>query len=549
MKRLIVGGLLLLFVVIGILLWRQDRDSLSASQIAPVDCVFYVELPNIVQTAKRWPDTSLCGILSEPSVQHFLRQPISRTLANYQNAWRSFAALRCSALFFGMTEPDGGRWIWGLQTSVDQSTWRREIGNISKVLFGQNLREIAPDNLDHAAIDLASVGKVAAEIYCTRAGSWTLLSPSTELLLEAVRNSKTSSGGLQSLKLFQECRVNIPTGYDLLSFAQGGPSLNAVAGLHWGFREQVTQGNARAVLAATTIVGARLRDTVFTLTGSPTNAGLFDRKGLALTSPSTIGYLAARVGFAEIWRWCGQLSEEFPLAESIRNYMGEVKSFGIDPRDLDTLVSGAEIIVDRNPQSDFLNASISLQVTDPAKFQHLVDQVITGKFSDRCGKIEIGSVRAYLMQVNERVSIVFGLVGPQFLISGSQSNFAELVHRLQSNAPGLETNNQFKAIAKLVDDPNDLFAYLDAKSGFERFYEASRPMLVFGIALTPALSQYVDAMALPDTDDISKHLSSIVLSRHRVANGVVDESVGPITAYDAIGLLLGGALAIGLWDR
>ena len=33
------------------------------------------------------------------------------------------------------------------------------------------------------------------------------------------------------------------------------------------FVEQETQGNARAVLAATTIVGARLRDTVFTLTG------------------------------------------------------------------------------------------------------------------------------------------------------------------------------------------------------------------------------------------------------------------------------------------
>jgi hypothetical protein len=140
-------------------------------------------------------------------------------------------------------------------------------------------------------------------------------------------------------------------------------------------------------------------------------------------------------------------------------------------------------------------------------------------------------------------------VASQFLISGSPSNFAELVHRLQSNAPGLDTDSQFKAIAKLVDDPNDLFAYLDAKSGFERFYEASRPMLVFGIALTPALSQYVDAMALPDTGDISKHLSSIVLSRHRVPNGVVDESVGPLTAYDAVGLLLGGALAMGLWDH
>jgi hypothetical protein len=34
-----------------------------------------------------------------------------------------------------------------------------------------------------------------------------------------------------------------------------------------------------------------------------------------------------------------------------------------------------------------------------------------------------------------------------------------------------------------------------------------------------------------------------------VANGVVDESIGPITAYDAAVLLLGGAMAMGLWER
>jgi hypothetical protein len=44
-------------------------------------------------------------------------------------------------------------------------------------------------------------------------------------------------------------------------------------------------------------------------------------------------------------------------------------------------------------------------------------------------------------------------------------------------------------------------------------------------------------------------LSPIVLSRHRVANGVVDESTGPVTAYDAVALLFGGAFAMGLLER
>jgi hypothetical protein len=551
MKRLIAGGLLLLLVAIGIFFWRQNGNSLSASQLAPADCLVYFELPNLVQTAKRWPDAALCRILSEPSVQHFLRQPISKTPATYQSAWGSFAALRCSALFLGMTAPDRDRWICGLQTAVDQSTWRRETGNFSKALFGQDIKVVAPDRLEHehTGIDGVGAGKIVAQIYCVRVGSWTLLSCSAELLLEAVGNSRTGSGGLQSLKLFQECRANVPIGYDLLSFVQGGPSLDPSDGLHWRFRGQETPGSDRAVLAVTTIVGARLRDTVFTLTGAPANASPLDRKGMAMTSPATVGYLATQLGFSEIWRWCVQLSEESQLAETLRNYLGQVKSFGIEPRDLDHLISGAEMIVDRDPKADALNAAISFQVTDPEKLRYLMDRVVTEKFPDNCKKIEVAGVPAYLIQVNEKAAIVFALTERRLLISTSRSNFAELVHRWQSHAPGLEADNQFKTIAKLVDEPNELFAYLDAKAGFEKFYEVSRPMMVFGIALMPNLNRYLDAMALPDGDDISKHLSPIVLSRHRVANGVIDESVGPVTAYEAVAMLLGGAWAMGLWDR
>ena len=549
MKRLIAGGLLLLVVAIGIVVvWRQTHGFPSASQIAPVNCLAYVELPDLAQTAKHWPDTSLCRILSESSVQHFIRQPISNGPVNYRNAWASFAALRCSALFLGVTEPDPERWICGLQTSANDSTWH-EINNLTKSLFGQKTKEIAVDTLEREGPKAEGSAQISAQIYGVRTDGWILLSRSTELLKEAVRNSKTASSGLQSLKLFQECRANVPIGYDLLSFVQGEPSLDPSSGLHWRFREQETQSKPHAVMAVTTIVGARLRDTVFTLTDKPANSSSFDRKGLALTSPSTIGYLATRLGFSEIWRCCSLLSEESQLAETIQNYMGQVKSFGVEPRDLDDLVSGAEIIVDRDPKADFLKGAVSLQVIDPAKFQRLMDQVVTEKFPDNSRKIEVASVPAYLLQVNERVSIVFGLVGGQLLISGSPTNFGEIVSRLKSQAPGLQADAQFKAVVKLVAQPDDVFAYLDAKSGFERLYDASRPMLVFGILLMPALNRYVDAMALPETGDISKHLSPIVLSRHRVSNGVVDESIGPITAYDAVALLLGGALAMGLWDH
>ena len=546
MKRLIAGGLLLLIVAIGVFLWRQNQNSVSSSQIAPADCLVYFELPNLLETAKRWPNTALSQILGEPSVQRFLRQPVSKIPKSCQSAWASLWTLRCSALFFGMTDPKRESWVCGFQTSADQKVWRREISNIFSSLFGQRVQEIALDHDTRAGPVPVEAGKNGALTYCVHVGSWILLSRSIDLLTDASRNARMASGGLQSVKLFQECLSNVKAGYDILCFAHGRPSIDLSSGLRWRFREDASQDTAPAVVAATTIDGTQLRDTIFTLTDTLAPSNLLDRKGLAMTSPTTIGYLASRVNPSEIWRWCDQLSGEWLIAKTIRDYMGEAKSFGIDPHELDALLSCVEMIVDRDPNADSLNAAFSLGVTDPERIQHLIDQIAMERFPDRCRRIEIASVPAYVMQLNGNIPIVSGLVGRQLLVAWSSSEFAELVHRLQSDNAGLDNKAEFKAIAKLVDDPADLFVYLDAKTGFESLYDVSRPMLVFGVALIPALNQYIDAMTFPETGEISKHLSPIVLSRHRVAHGVVDESVGPITAYEALALISGTAVAMGL---
>jgi hypothetical protein len=546
MKRLIAGGLLLLFVAIGGFLWRQNQNSVSSSQIAPADCLVYIEMPNLIQTAKHWPDTALFQILAEPSVQRFLRRPVSKVPKNYQNAWASILTLRCSALFIGVTDANRENWVCGFQTSVDQKVWRREISSISSNLFGQAVQEVAADHENQASPRPSDARKNGAFTYCMQVGSWILLSRSTDLLIDASRNAKMVSGGLRSVKVFQECRSNVRAGYDILCFVRGRLSIDLSNGLRWRFREDESQDAARAVIAATAIDGTRLRDTIFTLSDTPASATPLDRKGSALTSPTTIGYLVSRVNLSEIWRWCDELSGEWPIAKTIRDNIGEVKSFGIDSRELDALLSHVEIIVDRGPDADSPNAAFSIGTIDPEKLQRLIDQIMVERFPERCRRIEVASVPAYLIQLNGNISIVCGFVGRQLLVAWSRSEFEEIVHRLESHSAGLENNAQFKAMTKMVNEPDDLFVYLDAKTGFESLYDASRPMLVFGVALIPTLNKYIDAMTFPETGEVSQHLSPIVLSRHRVAHGIVDESVGPITAYEALVLISGGAMAMGL---
>jgi hypothetical protein len=71
-------------------------------------------------------------------------------------------------------------------------------------------------------------------------------------------------------------------------------------------------------------------------------------------------------------------------------------------------------------------------------------------------------------------------------------------------------------------------------------------MAILGSALVPTLTQYVDPSSLPDTSEISHYLTPIVFSRRHLPEGTMDESVGPITAYQAAIVGFGAGLTFGL---
>ena len=537
-------GVGLLLATLAVLLWKQSQVSVAADQIAPGDAVFYFEVPQLVRTIKNLPDTALYQIFQEPSVRRFVRQPASMIWKEYEGVWNSFLNLDCTALFFCATDPNRQRWIVGFQGSSSSPVRSREIQKISKRLFGRGAVHISLVEPDKVRFTDDADGICFAEI-----GAWTVLSRNSVLLRESLRNAKSGDAGLHSSKLFQECRSNIRAPYDLLLFARGSPSLNLGSGAAWEFDREQTPGSAQAVMASTTIDGARLRDTIFTSTGTSQRYEPLSRQGLTMTSAKTIGYLASRLELSRLWRLSDQFAGDWPVAAALRDYISETRSFGIDPQDLDHLVTAAEVVVDQDPASGSLVTAILLEVTDLAKFQQLIDRIVREKLPDSCRPTSIAGLPAYIVSPNENASIVFGLVDHRLLITRDESVFVEMVQRLRAKDQGLEHNDQFKETQGLVAAPSDLFLYIDAKVGFQRLYDASRPMLIFGAALIPSVNRFVDVMALPQGAEIAKHLSPIVLSRRRVANGFIDESAGPVTAYEASAFAVGSAFAGGLLQR
>jgi hypothetical protein len=192
---------------------------------------------------------------------------------------------------------------------------------------------------------------------------------------------------------------------------------------------------------------------------------------------------------------------------------------------------------------------ILFEIGDRPRFQQLIDRIVQEKFPHSCRTVSIAGIPAYILAANRSASIVFGLVEQKLLITWDESVFVEMIRRLRAKEQGLESNSEFKETEALVSGPSDMFLYIDAKTGFRKFYNVSRPMLILGAALMPALDRYIDLTALPEIESIARHLSPIVLSRHRVAKGFVDESVGPLTAYEASAFAVGTAVTLGLIQR
>jgi hypothetical protein len=171
------------------------------------------------------------------------------------------------------------------------------------------------------------------------------------------------------------------------------------------------------------------------------------------------------------------------------------------------------------------------------------------KFPGQWTKTEIEGVKAYILRANAAVSFVIGIYGQQLFVATNAGAFAEALRRARAQDCPLDRNQQYHSAVALVSPPTDIFVYLDAKGTFERVYPIARPIFVFGSAFIPTLTDYVDPKALPDPAEIARHLSPIVFSRHRVENGVLDESVGPVTAYQASIVALGACSALGLFQE
>jgi hypothetical protein len=541
MKRLLFGGAVagLLGVVAVFLFWQPSQIPIPATRLAPEDAPIFFQLPNIAQSRKRWNQTALAQLVKEPSVQRFLARPLGRLLKDYDTTRQALAHLRPNSIFFSASASNDKAWILGLQCLSDLKGWRRKVEGVVENTYGCRLAEVLPTTRS-----VNSPDSDAPVVYAQQIGNWLLFGQNVEILRGAAARFSQQKAGLERSPLFEQCAARLPSTYDFLTFFRG-EALSADA-LPWKIPRDID--NVRAVIAATTIDGSQLRDTVFTCEKNPGARPPLDSRSLSAAGPAALFFGNFQLDLLHVRDLADRLSGRFAIADAAKGYFDEVTSAGISLTELSDLLQGVDFVLDRQPETDSLSLLFTATLRDSARFEDLIDKLFNAKFPGQFFKQEVAGLPAHIFRVNEATSLVIAVYGGRLYVVTSEPDFSEVLRRVRGQTLILASNKQFEAVRQLVSPPTDVFVYVDTKDLFEHLYAAARPMLMLGCALLPKINEYLDANALPETSEVSRHLSPIVFSRHRVPNGVLDESVGPITGYQASIVGLSAGFALGLFN-
>jgi hypothetical protein len=539
MKRILVGAFLVaaLGALFFLLLGRDESANTPAARLASSDSVLYLELRDIPETMKRWPDTTLSKICLEPTVARFFSRPIDQIPPSWKAAWSALVRFRPINVYLCCSDWGGKDWVFGAKCSGDLRNWQSEIEDRIHGLSAYRLELISSHPQRHAGLS-PGAGKL---LFAVRSGQWLLFSLRPEALRASLGRIGDKPAGLETSQVFRQCHTHVPSDADFFGFVSGQTEGSSIPPLDW-----LSSASAiPAVMLATKLEGPNIHDTVFTRVASGQTR--LPAKGMYLTTPDTLAYISLPLDLLHVRELTRRMAREWGFAQTAEQYLNEVTNSGVDFHHLSEIVKGIEIVINRNPSQDLFDGVFLLQVSDPDSFIGMMRKILQQEFPKRWTEKYIGDSRVFQFGAGQSVNLVFGMSGNYFIAARSEEAYAEARGRLQNQQVGLPAPSNYKILD--ASQPSAVQFYLDANTLFERGYGSIRPMLVFGAALVPNLGDFIDPNALPETSEICKHLTPILMCRRELPDGTLDDSVGPLTAFEASALGVGAAASLSLIER
>jgi hypothetical protein len=284
-----------------------------------------------------------------------------------------------------------------------------------------------------------------------------------------------------------------------------------------------------------TFSGADQLERIYLIWKDAPKLGSIDRSGLAFSSPDNILFMES------VQDWSSIASDEYvaSLPPEIRTALEENQ---IDLKAVPAMFGADATFVANWPNGAmFPSALFSLGITDRGGVEGIVRRLIENYLPDttvssRAGATVFEFPKSGLSLIDPTVGI-----SDKFLIGSLTSSGLDAALMRNPSQPTIEASPAFQNVSGEWKNDLQSFIFIDARTIFERVYNSLRPMVIFGAAMSPGISQTIDVEKLPETDVIAKHLGPIVMTQRVESNGVLIESRGPVTLYQSIILIGAGA--------
>jgi hypothetical protein len=519
----------------------------SVTALLPRGTVLLMHVPDFNATRDRWHQSDVYRIYQEPTVQDFLRKPLSR-LRDKSTASEMLGQIKRVApkdAFFALTRADQSSWTFvaGLEIRGNQ-------GDAENLIDGWRgkLRGGARATVEYQRHKIDRMTLESFTLFSTYSGHWFFAANDLDelkaLLDRADRRNRDRGNVLQTSETYRAAMAHMPANYDAMvyfqprTFAQQLQQLRAAVGSTIVPGGQTIIEQIRSVCGTMRFEDGKIRDSIFVGIPRVENVPPINRSSLALGSGDTFFYLATLLNIGDK---LDTLSQAPGLSDRLQKLFQTFRDNGIKAGDWKAAF-GAELslLADWAENKRWPSVVLSLPVLDGARAQKIVDVAMRADEDSSWLRTEKNGVRYFSMQSPATLISVAPAIAlsDRMLMAGLDfGSVEEAVKRSQSSTSGLASLQTYKSGARAVPPPTNFFAYIDTALLYNRLDATLRPILLMAAAFAPHVNDSVDLAKIPEAQVITRHLSPIVDSQRYDRDGYVAESVGPITFNGAtIGL-------------
>ncbi len=557
----VVVLLLVLGAAAFVFLQRQQNNSrVRAVALAPEDTLVFVHLPDIRQTAIRWPRTALAQIGKEPEVQAFLERPRAKLswLSDVEAHTEQVMRVAPREAYIAVTSLEGQapRFVGGFSFTGDRTALNELLSEPREALRREWPAGKA-DIVTHAGTEIETYSDSTNTVAETIRNGWYLVSNDLELLKSTIDRLDAKPGAAKTIAdapLYKEALAPHPADAEAVFFARLDTladkltPLLAATGQQPDPKQLEELRKTKAVSAAFKFDGEQIRDSVFVLNPSVPQNKPMSLRGLDLSTAETLLYYAftlpetmdvpAQSAAPLAMLVPGAATMEAGLAAKGLKFSDFGKIFGPE----------VSVVLDW-PQTDVQPTFLlGLDVRDATRARDFLDALTAGQ-ANTAGWVrkEQGNAILYAGQPQGLFPApVMALVDTFVIVGFSEGAINAGIQRLNAKGAPLAKTQEYQAASKSVRTPTEAFGYLDTKRVFERGYGIARPFLAMSLAFTPEGGQYIDAGKLPTTEVVSRHLAPSVYSQTTTENGTLIESTGTLTFNQALIGVVAGATAAAL---